>query len=353
MPVPAEWDDRILQCTYLDDFGDPMTGKVTITAAVPVENMTEDKVFYPRPRVAVLDSSGTATLTVQVSDEDMRTSGYTHHVVEELSFPAHGPLPTPSPIRFEYDIFVEAGADPLFYRTLGPIAPSFGVTTVDPLFVGPPGPAGATGPAGSTGPAGAAGPAGPTGVAGPPGATGATGPAGVNGIGLSAYEDWQAHGHPGASFDDFITYLVTTFDLLPETNGVVDLAPQTDKFVRLNLVDDSSDSGVWPNRFEVNWTRFGRPAQLTFWLNEFGEWRGIPAKPNTTAGRFFVKNAPTDPDHDPAIPVFEVVDNRTDRVFLAGIMADGRVLGTNIGQKVVAQSSAPSDTTVIWIDTSA
>jgi hypothetical protein len=369
MPLPPEWDDRILERTYLDDFGDPMTGTVTITAAVPVENMSETTVFYPRPRRVALDPSGKATITVQVADPDMRTSEYTHHVVEDLVYPEHEDLPTPSPVHVEYNILVEPGSDPMLYGAQAPVAPSFGQTLIDPLFQGPPGEDGADGAPGAPGAPGADGTDGTDGADGDSaydawlaaGNSGTqaqflaslVGAQGPTGIGKSAYEEWQDDGHPGGTIAEFLDDLVDVSTLLPVKNGIVDLLPALDKFARLTVVDDSSDSSTWPNRFEIVWTQSGRPAHLTFWLNEFGEWRAIPAKSSTVAARIFVKDAPTDPDHDPDIPVFEVADNRTDRVFLAGIMPDGRVLGTNIGQKVVAQGTAPSDTTVIWVDTSA
>lgn len=339
MALPVAWNSRVLERTYHDDGDRPLSGTVTFTPMIPyVEYTDEATAWFTRPRKAILDGAGKVSISVQTADPDMRQSAYTHRVDEALTYPDVAGQPTPGPVTNTYYILVEPGADPLLYGSLAPIAPSAGVTTVDPLFIGPPGADGADGPPGADGADGAD---------GPPGADGSPG------VGLSAFQDWQAHGHPGATFDDFIAYLAGLFSLLPMKNGSVALTPTTDQFLHLGVVDDGTDTSGWKNRFEVSWTQSGHGAHLTFWLNEYGEWRAVPAKTNTTAGRIFVKDLPTDTDHDPTVPVFEIVDNRTDRVRKFAVMPDGTVVGANIGQKIVAQGTAPADTTVIWVDTSA
>lgn len=363
MALPSEWDDRILKRTYLDDFGDPMTGTVTITATVPVENMTEDKVFYPRPRVVALDGTGTATITVQVADPDMRTSAYTHHVVESLAYPAHDPLPTPAPFRVEYDILVEPGTDPLFYGALAPVAPSTGVALVDPAFQGPPGPAGADGAPGTPGAAGTNGTNGTNGISAydqwlAAGNTGSptqflnslVGPTGPTGIGKSAYQEWLDLGNTG-DVNAFLADLVDISTLLPVKNGTVVLSPAIDQFLHLTILDDATDSATWPNRFEVTFQSTGIPVHLTFWLNEFGEGRFTAAKGTTVPLRLYTRENASGPVH--TANMFEIVSDRDLRTPLFTVDSTGKVTAPNIGQKVVAQGTAPTDTTVIWVDTSA
>lgn len=128
MPIPAAWDDRVLQRTYEDDRGNPMSGTVTITATVGyVEDTEEDTAWFSRPVQVDLDEDGTATLTVRVSDPDMTQHGYTHKVEERLEYPVIEGQPTPAPITNTYYILVEPGPDPLLYGTLAPVQPGQGV----------------------------------------------------------------------------------------------------------------------------------------------------------------------------------------------------------------------------------
>lgn len=157
MPIPAAWDDRVLERTYEDDRGNPMTGTVTFTPTVPyVEDAEEDTAWFSRPIQVDLDENGKATATVRTADPDMVQHSYTHKVEEHLVFPVIEDQPTPAPINNTYYILVEPGPDPLPYGTLAPVQAGQGVVVV-PGLQGPQGPAG---PAGATGPAGAAGAAG-------------------------------------------------------------------------------------------------------------------------------------------------------------------------------------------------
>ncbi|MFC0626172.1 hypothetical protein [Kribbella deserti] len=134
MPIPSEWDDRVLQRTYEDDRGNPMTGTVTITPTVPyVEATDEATAWYSRPVTVTLDSSGTATLTVRVADPDMLQSEYTHRVVEELEYPDVPGQVTPPGFTNTYFIHVPPGPDPLLYGALAPVPEGQGVVVVPGL----------------------------------------------------------------------------------------------------------------------------------------------------------------------------------------------------------------------------
>lgn len=167
------------------------------------------------------------------------------------------------------------------------------------------GPAGPAGPVGADGAAGAAGPAGPAGVV----------PSPISKVFLGTT----------GSFADYT---------VQETVENEDLSTAPNRFARF---------------FQRKIGAVLQAAKLTAWENEFGEIRGISAKINTTFFRIFVKDAPGDTAHSTTIPVFEVVTDRTNRVFLAGIMADGRVLGTNIGDKVVISATDPG-AGIAWLN---
>lgn len=97
------------------------------------------------------------------------------------------------------------------------------------------------------------------------------------------------------------------------------------------IVDDSSDTATWPDRFVFKYDPTDDTPRNTFYLNEYGEMRCSPAKYNTTAVRVFTKETPTDPTtaRDVDAPVIELMDNRTDRNSLWAIHGDG---GTRVAE---------------------
>ncbi len=111
---------------------------------------------------------------------------------------------------------------------------------------------------------------------------------------------------------------------------------------RTQINDDGSSTADWLNRFEVRFQRFPPgpgantfPSVLTFFLNEYGEVRALPAKPSTVALRVFTKEQAGSVDHDPSVNVFEVMSDRDTRVILAGIKPDGTFNAKNVEDKVV------------------
>lgn len=99
------------------------------------------------------------------------------------------------------------------------------------------------------------------------------------------------------------------------------------QFVSHNVVvDDGTPSADWPNRFSFEFkpnagNTIGQ--HLTAWFNEYGEFRCTPAKASTVPFRAFTKELDTDADHDPAVPVIEMVYSRNVRTAIFGVMANG------------------------------
>lgn len=87
--------------------------------------------------------------------------------------------------------------------------------------------------------------------------------------------------------------------------------PGTEQWLTMEIVDDGSSTATWPNRFEALWTPQSGTPHLTFWLNEYGEGRGIPAKSNTVGLRVFAAVDATDyAARDMTVPVMEITDHR-------------------------------------------
>lgn len=109
-------------------------------------------------------------------------------------------------------------------------------------------------------------------------------------------------------------------------NSVVDLDASDDTVAQYNIVNDGTDSAVWPNRFAFTYkpnpsNTIGQ--HLTSWFNETGEFRNTPAKYNTVGYRLFTKELYTDQDRDPTVPVWEIAEARNRRTPIAGFMGDG------------------------------
>lgn len=109
-------------------------------------------------------------------------------------------------------------------------------------------------------------------------------------------------------------------------NSDVNLTAANEFFSHFVVVNDGTDSAVWPNRLSFEYkpnagTTVGQ--HLTGWFNEYGEFRVTPAKANTVPFRSFTKELSTDPDHDGAVPVMEMVYARNQRTAIWGVMADG------------------------------
>lgn len=143
------------------------------------------------------------------------------------------------------------------------------------------------------------------------------------------------HSHAIADVTNLQTTLNTlnNADTTLQTNinakltAVKSLASATETAATFTIADDGSSTATWPNRFEVLFDPNGATAAfLTFWLNEYGEVRGNPAKSNTVGARFFAGNAPSDyTARDVTVPVLEVSSDRTNRVTKFAVYGDGDV----------------------------
>ncbi len=95
---------------------------------------------------------------------------------------------------------------------------------------------------------------------------------------------------------------------------------------KVTITNDGSDSGDWINRVEFNYNDGVQATRLVHFINEYGEWRGAPARHNTVGFRMFVKENPSRPteSRSTTVPVMELMDDRTNRNSLWGVMGDGQ-----------------------------
>jgi hypothetical protein len=91
---------------------------------------------------------------------------------------------------------------------------------------------------------------------------------------------------------------------------------------RTTIVNDGTDSSAWVNREEFYYdnTVGGGAPKLTSFKNEYGEYRGVPAKHTTVPWRLFEKNASGDTSHDNDVPMIEIMDDRGTRTSLFSIV---------------------------------
>lgn len=108
--------------------------------------------------------------------------------------------------------------------------------------------------------------------------------------------------------------------------ATVSLSPNVDQIEKYEVVKDGTSSGTWPNRAEYSVTPAdggtGVASRIVFYLNEYFEHR-LNARKNTVAWRAFVREFPTDPAHDMATPIWEIQDDRTNRVVQHAMYGQG------------------------------
>jgi hypothetical protein len=120
----------------------------------------------------------------------------------------------------------------------------------------------------------------------------------------------------------------------------------------VTITNDGTSSTGWQNRIEYRYdaTVGGGvgTSRLTFFLNEYGEARLVPAKHNTVALRFFTKDQPADTSHDSTVPMLEMMDDRTTRTSLWSLLPTGFIQYKDVGMNYVlvlaAAASIPSNT---------
>jgi hypothetical protein len=111
------------------------------------------------------------------------------------------------------------------------------------------------------------------------------------------------------------------------TNNISLSDPTNDIVENVLIVDDGSSTSAWPNRIQFKF-QDSHSTRNTSAFNEYGEFRGAPAKHNTVAARWFVNDNPSYTDgtaRDATVPIIELMDDRTNRNHLWGVYADGRV----------------------------
>lgn len=255
------------------------------------------------------------------------------------------------------------------------------------------GPQGEQGTQGIQGPKGDIGLTGDEGPQGPKGDDGDEGPQGIQGIagqdGKSAYEvaviegfggnesEWLeslvgpagADGADGAKGDPGTTAWSGIADkpslTLSKNNDDVVLVSSTDRVARYNIESDGTSSADWPDRLVFSYKQPGGSTNATTWFNEFGEFRGTPALPNTTGLRIFVKPQPGSPARNMSVPVVEVSSDRADRVTQFAVYGngntytkgdatvDGNITAANLGVAGIAvdpESTPPNGWLVIRTD---
>ena len=97
----------------------------------------------------------------------------------------------------------------------------------------------------------------------------------------------------------------------------------TGQFANLTIVEDGTPTSTWPERLRVNFNN-GTRTRRTFYLNEYGEARCIPARDDTIPLRIFAQEFAADGIRDTSVPLFEIQDNRDDRNVFATINNEGR-----------------------------
>lgn len=129
--------------------------------------------------------------------------------------------------------------------------------------------------------------------------------------------------------------------------NIATMADSTIQFLRVNVPDDGSPTGSWPDRlaFYFNGTRTG-------YHNEYGELRARPAKNSTVALRAMGSSGGSNGD------IFQVTasDNTTIRFAVSetDITANVPIVSPNLPAKITVSDTAPSSPADgdIWFDTS-
>jgi hypothetical protein len=129
--------------------------------------------------------------------------------------------------------------------------------------------------------------------------------------------------------------------------NIATLADSSLQFLRINIPDDGSPTGGWPDRlpFYFAGTRTG-------YHNEYGELRARPAKQSTVALRAMAHGSGSSGD------VFQVASSDSASVYLGvsqtQITATVPMITPNLPQKITVSDTAPSSPQDgdIWFDTS-
>lgn len=113
----------------------------------------------------------------------------------------------------------------------------------------------------------------------------------------------------------------------------------------VTIQDDGTATTTWVERLMYKFKDLASGlTRNVFYLNEYGEVRISPARHNTTAFRVFVKEYANNPTEarSATVPVMELMDNRTTRNSLWGIVSDGTtvVAGQRMAYVLVLSAAA-------------
>ena len=207
---------------------------------------------------------------------------------------------------------------------------------------------------GGSGSIGPQGPQGEQGIQGEPGVKGDKGDQGIQGLpgepGIQG--EPGAKGDPGATTISGISGLQSSLDSKLAPGFSSPLPAPTGVFGTVNIVDDGSTTGTWPDRFSFVFSPQGGGAHMTTWFNEYGEFRGQSGKNNTIPWRLFTKSAQVDSEH--TVDMMQICDDRDRRNVLFAVDSKGKITAPNIGAKVTAGPTPPANPSEgdVWIDTS-
>ena len=142
-----------------------------------------------------------------------------------------------------------------------------------------------------------------------------------------------------------VTLNASDVGALPSSFSITEPAEQT--WANVTIADDGSSSSSWPDRFRVVFAPQAGTSRTTFWLNEYGEFRGMPGKDNTVAGRFFAAlDTAGYAARSSTVPVLEVTDQRNGtRTTIFGVYKGGRVTMT----RLEANETRTAPATAPWI----
>ena len=146
--------------------------------------------------------------------------------------------------------------------------------------------------------------------------------------------------------DLYFTKTLATEQLLSKVNTTNTLvAASGGEILSLEIQDDNTSTDGWVDRLTVRFKRFADGvSRRVQWWNEYGEWRGAPAKASTVGWRIFTKEQASDPDHQVLVPVMEMQDNRTSRLRRWALMTDGTQQGPGgipLAYTIVLAAGAP------------
>lgn len=152
-----------------------------------------------------------------------------------------------------------------------------------------------------------------------------------------------------------INAIGTLIDTKISQFGNIATLPSGTGFFGRYTIPDEGDSADWPNRWEFLFGPGTWPLHRTFFLNEYGEFRLTPARPNTIPFRIFTKEYAAFSARSLTVPIIEIADNRDDRNTLFSVDGTGKVTAPNVQNKVVCvpvgssgYSSQPDGT--LWIE---